>query len=74
MLGFLVGLMMLLSVLLIVVILPQQSAKSGGGAIGAAAGANQMLGVKKTNDLLEKITWGLMIAIFVLALLTGFFK
>ncbi len=73
MLGFIIGLMMLLSVLLIIVILPQQSAKSGGG-IGAAAGASQMLGVQKTTDLMEKLTWGLMIAIFVLALITNFFK
>jgi preprotein translocase subunit SecG len=68
MLAFVIGLMMLLAVLLIVVILPQSS--KGGGMIGAMGGANQLIGVKKTNDLLEKITWGLMIAIFVLSLLT----
>lgn len=69
MLAFVIGLMMFLAVLLILVILPQSS--KGGGLTGSmASGANQLIGVKKTSDLLEKITWGLMIAIFVLSLLT----
>lgn len=72
MLVFVIGLMMLIAVLLIIVILPQSS--KGGGLIGSvASGANQLIGVKKTNDLLEKITWGLMIAIFVLSLLSRVF-
>jgi preprotein translocase subunit SecG len=69
MLAFVIGLIMLLAVLLVVVILPQSS--KGGGLTGSmASGANQIIGVKKTTDLLEKITWGFMIAIFVLSLLT----
>ncbi|GAB4127073.1 MAG: hypothetical protein OHK0045_07880 [Raineya sp.] len=67
--AFVIGLIVLLAILLIIVILPQNS--KGGGLTGSmASGANQIIGVKKTNDLLEKITWGLMIAIFVLSLLT----
>lgn len=62
-------LIIIAAVLLILVILPQSS--KGGGLTGsAAAGANQIIGVKKTTDLLEKLTWGLMIGIFVLSLLT----
>jgi preprotein translocase subunit SecG len=65
-----IGLMMLVAVLLIIVILPQSSSKGGGLTGSMASGANQLIGVKKTTDLLEKITWGLMIGIFVLSLLT----
>lgn len=67
-----ISLMMVLAVLLILVILPQNS--KGGGLTGSmASGANQIIGVKKTTDLLEKITWGLMISIFVISLLTHLF-
>ena len=31
-----------------------------------------MIGVKKTGDLLEKLTWGFAIAIFVLTMSTSF--
>jgi len=70
MIAFVIGLMMLLAVLLIIVILPQSSSKGGGLTGSMASGANQLIGVKKTTDLLEKITWGLMIGIFVFSLLT----
>lgn len=67
----LISFVILLSVLLIVIILPQQSAK-GGGLTSMVGGANQVIGVRNTTDLLEKITWGLISAIFVLALISNF--
>jgi len=44
----------------------------GGGLASNFASSNQIMGVRKTTDLLEKITWGLAIAIFVLCLTCAF--
>ena len=58
----------ILTVLLILVVLIQNS--KGGGLTGefGGLGSNQLMGVKKTTDLLEQITWGLGIGIMVLSL------
>ena len=58
------------AVLLILIVLIQNS--KGGGLTGefGGLGSNQLMGVKKTTDLLEQITWGLGIGIMVLALST----
>lgn len=40
----------------------------GGGLASNFAGSNQIMGIRKTTDLVEKITWGLAIAIMVLCL------
>ncbi|MFD2933704.1 preprotein translocase subunit SecG [Spirosoma flavum] len=60
----------ILTVLLILIVLVQNS--KGGGLTGefGGLGSNQLMGVKKTTDLLEQITWGLGIAIMVLSLST----
>ena len=34
--------------------------------------SNQLIGVKKTTDVLEKITWGLAVSIMILCLVTNF--
>ncbi|MBO4645100.1 MAG: preprotein translocase subunit SecG [Bacteroidales bacterium] len=44
----------------------------GGGLASNFAGSNQIMGVRKTTDVVEKITWGLAIAIFVLCLACAF--
>jgi preprotein translocase subunit SecG len=56
-------------------VLVQNSKKEGLGNVsfGGDAGASQLIGVKKTSDLLEQITWGLVIALFVLILATSLF-
>src|ERR1043165_4894341 len=61
-------------VLLVLVILAQNS--KGGGLTSQFGGssASNIIGVKKTGDLLEKLTWGFIIAIMVLALSTTFIK
>lgn len=41
----------------------------GGGLSSGFAGSNNIMGVQRTGDLLEKGTWGLVIALMVLALL-----
>ncbi|GAB3995412.1 hypothetical protein GCM10028807_35480 [Spirosoma daeguense] len=58
----------ILTVLLVLIVLIQNS--KGGGLAGefGGLGSNQLMGVKKTTDLLEQITWGLGIAVMVLSL------
>ncbi|NID13077.1 preprotein translocase subunit SecG [Fibrivirga algicola] len=60
----------ILTVLLILVVLIQNS--KGGGLSGelGGLGSNQLMGVKKTTDVVEQITWGLGIGVMVLVLST----
>ena len=66
-----ISLIILFAVLLVLVILAQNS--KGGGLTSQFGGssASNIIGVKKTGDLLEKLTWGFIIAIMVLALSTN---
>lgn len=66
----LVVLVIIASVLLTIVVLLQNS-KGGGLASNFVAG-NQTFGVRKTADILEKITWGLVAFIFVISIVTVF--
>ena len=58
----------ILTVLLILVVLIQNS--KGGGLSGelGGLGSNQLMGVKKTTDVVEQITWGLGLGIVLLVL------
>ncbi len=60
------------AVLLVLVILAQNS--KGGGLTSQFGGssASNIIGVKRTGDLLEKLTWGFIIAIIVLSMSTSF--
>src|SRR6478735_4685173 len=66
----LVSIIIFVCVLLVLVVLAQNS--KGGGLSGqfGGAGASQLMGVKRTGDLLEKLTWGFAIALVVLTLST----
>ena len=66
-----ISLIILFAVLLVLVVLAQNS--KGGGLTSQFGGssASNIIGVKKTGDLLEKLTWGFIIAIMVLALSTN---
>jgi preprotein translocase subunit SecG len=70
---FLVVLILITAGLLILAVLVQNSKKEGLGNvyIRGDAGAGQLVGVKKTSDLLEQVTWGLVIALFSLTLATS---
>jgi preprotein translocase subunit SecG len=70
--GLVIGLIIFFAVLLVLVILAQNS--KGGGLTSQFGGsaASNLIGVKKTGDLLEKLTWGFIIAIIVLSLSTNF--
>ena len=59
-------LILIASVLMVLAVLVQNP-KSGMAANFGAS--NQVLGVRQTSDFLEKLTWGLAVAIFVLSLL-----
>ena len=63
-------LIFLASILLIGVVLIQKS--KGGGLAASASNYNQIMGVKKTTDFVEKATWGLAIFICVLSIATPF--
>jgi preprotein translocase subunit SecG len=63
-----IGIIILVCVLLIILILLQNS--KGGLASGVAS--TQLMGVKRTTDILEKLTWGFAIAIMVLVVSTAF--
>ena len=67
-----IGLIILFSVLLVLVVLAQNS--KGGGLTSQFGGsaASNIIGVKKTGDLLEKLTWSFIIGIMVLCLSTNF--
>ena len=64
---------LVICVILALVVLIQNP--KGGGLSGTFGGAaNQMFGVKRTGDDIEKITWGLGIALMVLSLSAAAFK
>lgn len=67
--GFFIILIIIASILLVGVVLIQKS-KGGGLASGFASG-NQMMGVRKTTDFIEKATWGLAIFICLLSIVTA---
>lgn len=57
---------------MVLVVLAQNSKGGGLSSQFGGSGTSNLIGVKKTGDLLEKITWGLGIAILVLSLSTNF--
>ena len=71
---FIITLIIIAALLLILVVLAQNS-KGGGlsSQFGGGGGTSQVMGVKRTGDLLEKLTWGLAIALLVLSLSTHIF-
>ena len=70
---FIISLTIVIAILLILVVL-SQNAKGGGlsSQFGGSGSSNQMIGVKRTTDLLEKLTWGFAIALIVLTLSSSF--
>ncbi len=66
MLVFIYALTIMVCVFLALIILVQNP--KGGGLDSSFSGANQIGGVKRTNDFLEKSTWTLGVVLFVLCL------
>ena len=65
-----VVLIILASVVLAFVVLIQNS--KGGGLASNFASSNQVMGVRKTADVLEKTTWGLAAGIMLLCFVCAF--
>lgn len=65
-----VGLIVLVALLMCFVVLIQNS--KGGGLSSSFASSNQIMGVRKTTDFIEKLTWGLAGAMVVLSILTAY--
>ena len=66
--AFVSVLVILASVLLILIVLVQNS--KGGGLASNFASSNQVMGVRKTTDFLEKATWTLAGALLFLSFIT----
>jgi preprotein translocase subunit SecG len=58
------------ALLLILVVLAQNSKGGGLSSQFGGGGTSQVMGVKRTGDLLEKLTWGLAIVVLILSLST----
>lgn len=67
----LVVLMVIASLLMCFIVLIQES--KGGGLASSFSSSNQIMGVRKTTDLIEKITWSLAIMLVVLSVLSSYF-
>src|SRR5580704_10804018 len=59
------------AILLILVVLVQDS--KGGGLSSSFGASNQILGVRKTTDFLEKATWVFAISLLVLSLFSAYY-
>lgn len=66
----LVVLIVIAAILLVLVVL-LQNGKGDGLASNFVAG-NQTFGVRKTADILEKVTWGLVIVVAVFSILASY--
>ena len=71
MFNLIVVLAVIVAILLAVIVLIQES--KGGGLASSVAGANSVLGVRKTTDFVEKATWTLAGLLVVLAVASSFF-
>jgi preprotein translocase subunit SecG len=60
------------AVLLVLVVLAQNSKGGGLSSQFGGSSASNLIGVKKTGDLLERLTWGLAVAVMVFSLATNF--
>lgn len=63
-------LVLITCILLILIVLVQNS--KGGGLASNFASNNQVMGVRKTTDFLEKSTWTLAIVLLILSLASAF--
>ena len=62
--------MVLAAILMCFVVLVQNS--KGGGLSSSFASSNQIMGVRKTTDFIEKLTWWLAIFMVVISIATSY--
>ncbi|MEP1093829.1 MAG: preprotein translocase subunit SecG [Cyclobacteriaceae bacterium] len=70
--GVIITVILVVAILLILVVLAQNPKGGGLSSQFGGSGSTQLMGVKKTGDLLEKLTWGFAIALLVLSISTNF--
>lgn len=63
----LITVLIIITCLLLALIVLVQNSKGGGLASGLSS-SNQIMGVRKTTDMLEKLTWGFAVALMVFCL------
>lgn len=68
---FITILIVLAAIFLILIVLVQNS--KGGGLAAGFSSSNQIMGVRKTTDFLEKATWSLAGTIVVLSIVSAAF-
>ncbi len=66
---FLSVVIVLIAIFLAFIVTIQNS--KGGGLASGFASSNQIMGVRKTTDILEKLTWGLTGAMVVLCIISA---
>ncbi len=62
-------LIMIVAILLVLVVLAQNS--KGGGLSSSVGISNQVMGVQRSTENVEKITWGLLIGLAVICVASG---
>ncbi|MDR0686413.1 MAG: preprotein translocase subunit SecG [Dysgonamonadaceae bacterium] len=62
-------LIVIASILLVFFVVIQNS--KGGGLAAGFASSNQVMGVRKTTDFLEKVTWGLAVIVVFFCILAS---
>jgi preprotein translocase subunit SecG len=67
----LVSVLIIITCLLLILVVLVQNSK-GGGLSSQFSASNQVMGVKKTSELIEKITWALAIALVIFCVATTF--
>ena len=59
-------LFVVIAIAMILIVLIQES--KGGGLASSFAASNQIMGVRKTTDIIEKLTWGFAVVMVVLSI------
>jgi preprotein translocase subunit SecG len=73
MITLLIVLIGIISALLILSILIQNPKGGGIDSTFGGQGANQLFGVARSTDFIEKLTWGLIASLFILCIITAMF-
>ncbi len=71
--GTLISILLFIICILLILVVMVQNPK-GGGLASEFSSANQIGGVRKTADFLEKTTWSLAVALVVLSLVSAGFS
>lgn len=67
----LIILILITAILMCLIVLIQES--KGGGLASSFSSSNQIMGVRKTTDVVEKMTWGLAVAMVVFSIVSVYF-